>query len=140
MPIDPNNPVVHLCAEGIQAEMAGRREDAAALYQRAWDSRTDEFEACIAAHYLARLQSDPANILHWNQLSLEHAGAVKDDRVAEFYPSLYLNLGKAHEDLGHRAEARRFYELAAEKVEALPEGKYADIVKQGIANGIARTA
>lgn len=140
MGIDPNNPVVRFCAEGVQAEMAGRREDAAALYQRAWDSRTDDFEACIAAHYLARLQSDPASALHWNQLSLQHAEAVADERVSGFYPSLYLNLGKAHEDLGDREKAREFYQHAARQLDALPEGKYAEIVKRGIAEALARVS
>jgi hypothetical protein len=32
-----------------------------------------------------------------------------DDRVREFYPSLYLNMGKAHEDIGNREAAKRFY-------------------------------
>lgn len=118
--------------------MAGRRDDAAALYQRAWDSRADDFEACVAAHYIARLQSDPASALHWNQLSLQHAEGVGDDRVAEFYPSLYLNLGKAHEDFGNRSEARNFYQLASAKLSALPSGAYADIVKKGVAAALAR--
>jgi hypothetical protein len=37
MEIDPNNPVVRLCAEGIDAQMAGKGE-AARLYQEAWEA------------------------------------------------------------------------------------------------------
>jgi len=45
---------------------------------------------------------------------LERAFAVKDERVKEFYPSLYLNLGKSHENLGNQLEAQRYYTLAAD--------------------------
>jgi len=33
--------------------------------------------------------------------------------VKEFFPSLYLNMGRSYEMLGNEAEAKRFYELAA---------------------------
>jgi hypothetical protein len=47
---------------------------------------------------------------------------VGDDRVRGFYPSLYLNLGRSHEVLGHPAEASRYYELAAEGLDVVPAG------------------
>jgi hypothetical protein len=56
LPIDPNNPVVKLCAEGIALEMAGRTSEAAAVYQQAWETRAHDFAACIVAHYVARVQ------------------------------------------------------------------------------------
>ena len=140
MDIDPSNVVVQLCARGIEAEMAGRAEEALSLYVQAWDKRTDGYEACIAAHYVARLQKDLEDVLHWNQESLLAADSVVDGRVAAFYPSLYLNMGKAHEDLGHRDEAQRFYRLAANGLAALPQGQHTDIVRQGITAGLARVA
>ena len=51
MEIDPNNPVVKLCTEGIAAEMAGRVAEAAALYHQAWEARSDDYDACIVADY-----------------------------------------------------------------------------------------
>jgi hypothetical protein len=45
---------------------------------------------------------------------LARAEAVGDERVWDFYPSLYVNLGRAHENLGNLAEARRYYQLAAD--------------------------
>jgi len=102
LPIDPQNVVVRYCAEGIQLEQSGQRDEALRLFTLAWDKSTDAFERTIAAHYLARHQTTPEEVLHWNQEALSNADAVGDDRVREFYPSLYLNLGKAHEDLGTR--------------------------------------
>lgn len=138
MEIDPNNPVVKLCAEGIQAEMSGKVEDALNFYMQAWNLRQDDYDACIVSHYVARLQQTPQDILHWNQESLNYARRVNDERVRSFYPSLYLNLGKSHEDLGHMDEARKYYQMAADSLAVLPEGQYADVVKRGVGEGLKR--
>ena len=112
--MDTTNPVIQLCIQGAQAEFEHRLDDARSLYQQAWDLHADDYEACIAAHYFARFQENPEETLHWNQIALDHAYAVNDERVKEFYPSLYLNLGRSHELLGNREEAKRYYDLAAE--------------------------
>jgi hypothetical protein len=138
--IDPNNPVVKLCAVGIAEEMAGRREEAAKLYQDAWDSRTNDYESCIAAHYVARLQSTPEDTLHWNSEALRFAELANDSALRPFFPSLYLNLGKSHEDLKNPADARKFYLLAVEAADVLPDGEYGATVKRGIRAGLERIA
>ena len=56
--MDPNNPIVLLCVNGIQAEQQGRMTDAHASYEQAWTNHSSDFEACIAAHYLARTQAN----------------------------------------------------------------------------------
>jgi tetratricopeptide (TPR) repeat protein len=136
--MDPNNPVVKLCAEGMALEQKGQREEAALLFQAAWKQSTDDFERCISAHYVARQQKTPEENLRWNQISLDHADAILDGRVDTFYPSLYLNIGWAYEDLGQPEEARKYYELAAERVSCLPEGSYRDTVQDGIQRGLRR--
>ena len=136
--MDPENPIVKLCAEGMAAEAEGRHDDARALFQRAWDGSTDDYEACIAAHYLARHQPNPEETLRWNRESLDRAERVGDDRVAGFYPSLYLNMGHAYETLGDRVSAGRYYDLAAEGLGALPDGAYRMMVLGGIEEGRKR--
>jgi len=74
--------------EGTHAEFAGRMEDACALYMQAWGSARNDYEACVAAHYVARCHEAPQEILHWNQEALNHAIAVNDERVIEFFPTL----------------------------------------------------
>ena len=101
--IDPENPVIKLCIAGTQSEFQGRMDQARALYSQAWEVARDDYEACIAAHYIARCQNDPVKMLHWNLEALQHAQAVGDGRVQDFYPSLYLNMGRSHELLGERA-------------------------------------
>ena len=105
---------VQLCAEGTRAEFQGRLEPASALYMQAWEAAQDDYDACVAAHYVARFQATPEAVLRWNEEALTRADAVRDERVRDFYPSLYVNLGRAHEQLGHEAEARRYYQLAAD--------------------------
>lgn len=111
--MDLTNPVLQLCIQGTEAEYQHRPDEARALYQQAWDSATDDYEACIAAHYVARFQDTPEETFRWNQEALNRADAVNDDRVKAFYPSLYVNMGKSYELLGNREQAERFYALAA---------------------------
>jgi hypothetical protein len=130
--MDPNNPIVRLCVQGMECEGRGQFEDASRLFLEAWNQSTTDFERCIAAHYVARHQADPLDALKWNQLALDHATAISDDRVREFYPSLYLNLGKAHEDLAHPRDARQFYELSAGMLDTLPEGRYGSVTREAV--------
>jgi hypothetical protein len=139
-PIDPQNRVVKYCAEGMQREQEGRYEEALRLFMLAWDQSTDAFERTIAAHYVARHQTSHERTLHWNQESLINADAVGDGRVEQFYPSLYLNMGKSHEDLGNLKDAKIFYTLAAERIGCLPESPLGDMVRRGVRNGMQRIA
>ena len=111
--IDPQNPIIQLCIAGTQAEFQGQVAQARELYLQAWQLAGDDYEACIAAHYLARFQDNPAETLRWNRAALRRAEAVEYERVASFYPSQYLNMGHSHELLGEQAEAEKYYALAA---------------------------
>lgn len=136
--MDPNNPVVQLCMKGMEAESEGRPNDARDLFMQAWEARSDDYDACIAAHFLARHQPTPQDTFHWNEQALNYAAAVGDERVRGFYPSLYLNMGYSHELLGNMAEAGRYYDMAAERMDDVPEGRYKNIVSNGVAHGRQR--
>lgn len=138
--MDSNNPVVKLCAQGMEEESKGNDERAAELFEQAWNQGADNFERCIAAHYVARHQANAELAFHWNQEAMNCAERVGDGSVTEFLPSLYLNLGKSHEDLGNLEEARRAYAYAAEKLPSIPAGPYRDIIQGGIEKGLQRVA
>lgn len=138
--MDPNNPVVRLCAEGMGAEAEGRDDAARDLFLQAWEVAADDYEKCVAAHYLARHQPTPEETLRWNQESLDRAALVGDERVAGFYPSLHLNLAKACGELGRTDEARRHYERAAAHIGALPPGPYGDMIRTAIGDGLGQWA
>jgi len=113
MAVESENPVVALCVLGTQAEYAGRLEEARDLYRQAWDAARNDYDACVAAHYMARLQDNPAQALNWNEIALARAEALGDERMSSFYPSLYVNLGRSHELLGNLEQAQTFYQRAA---------------------------
>jgi tetratricopeptide (TPR) repeat protein len=124
------NHVVTLCAEGWAAEHEGRIDDARALYQRAWDERADEYEACIAAHYLARVQERREERLHWNREALDHANAADDPRVEELFPALYLDLGRLFEEMGNLEAARWCYSEARGGIGDLEEEHDAQVTAE----------
>ncbi|HEX2205413.1 MAG TPA: tetratricopeptide repeat protein [Longimicrobium sp.] len=136
--MDPENPVVKLCAEGMRAEGENRFADARALFLQAWEASRDDYDACVAAHFVARHQDTPEETLRWNREALARADAAGGERVRGFYPSLYLNLAHAHEQVGDLDEARRFYARAAELADALPDDRYGGVVRGGIAEGKKR--
>lgn len=138
--MDSERPVVRLCVEGMQAETEGRPDVAQGLFQRAWDIAADDYEACIAAHYLARHQSTPEDTLRWNQECLDRADLVGDERVRSFYPSLYANMGQAYSSLGQPALAHAYFVRAAECVQVTSEGPYGDWIRFAIADGLRGTA
>jgi tetratricopeptide (TPR) repeat protein len=137
--MDPSNPVFAMCSEGMLAESEGRAVEAKELFGRAWEAATDDYEACIAAHYLARHQETREQTLAWNEESLRRAERVGGERIAGFLPSLYLNLGHSHEELGDAEKARAYYLLAVEHLSAVPDGEYGDMVRDGVARAPERT-
>jgi hypothetical protein len=111
--MDLENPVIKFCVEGTQAEFQGQIDKARSLYQQAWEAVQNDYDACIAAHYMARHQENLNDRLSWNQLALDRANLVKDGSIQDFYPSLYLNMGQSFELLGNDVEAKRYFDLAA---------------------------
>src|SRR5512141_3153737 len=109
MNLDPNNAIVRLCVAGLACESEHRFDQALALYMRAWNESANDIESCIAAHYIARHQKTAAESLRWNLEALNRAKAVQDERMREFYPSLYLNVGKSYEENGDKEKSRKFY-------------------------------
>jgi hypothetical protein len=91
--MDLNRRVITLCILRIQAEFEKRIGDAQTLYKEAWDSASDDYEKCIAAHYVAYLETEPHTALEWNLTALNHARQVQSELVEKFFPSLYVNFG-----------------------------------------------
>jgi hypothetical protein len=111
--MDLERPAVALCIEGTRAEFERRLDDARRCYAEAWRVASDAYERCVAAHYVAHLETDPVEALRWNRISLAHAHGAAPDMVATFFPSLYLSLGRSYEVIGDVANARECYALAA---------------------------
>ncbi len=135
---DPANPVVALCAAGMQVE--GEPDKARALFEQAWAARTDDFEASIAAHFVARQQPTPADTLRWNEIALQHADQLTDHRLATLLPSLCLNLGDSYLRAGRLSDARALADRATVAVEALPADGYGQMIRGAIGRLVERIA
>jgi hypothetical protein len=109
--LDLTSRTARLCMAGNQAEFERRLVDARALFSQAWDAATDDYEASIAAHYVAHLEPDPAAAHAWDLEALRRG--LMDDRATEFMPSLYVSLGGSYERMGDAVEAQKYFDLAA---------------------------
>ena len=127
---DETNRVVRLCAEGMALE--GRPAEARRLFEQAWAARRDDFDAAVAAHFLARHQPTLAETLHWNTVAVRHAEQVADGRAAELLASLYLNLGDAQRNVGDLVGAAASAQRGASNLAALPPGGYRELIAFGI--------
>jgi hypothetical protein len=109
--MDLDSRTARLCVEGTRAEFERRIDDARGLFQAAWEARANDYDAAMAAHYVAHLETDPNEALRWHLLALERA--QRDARSAEFTGSLLVSLGGAYEAVGDVTAAKRFFELAS---------------------------
>lgn len=120
MHFDPNNKVVQLCAEGMELEGQGKKNEALQLFQRAWNIATNDFEKFTSAHYVARHQENTEKKLQWDETALNLALKINSDNIKVALPSLYLNVAKCYEDLGDFHNAKTNYEYALSHANLLP--------------------
>jgi hypothetical protein len=130
--LDSANPVVRLCADGMAGDPTA--------FQRAWEARADDFDACVAAHYLAHVQPDAQATFEWNARAVEHARLAEPELVREFMPSLHLNLARSYEDIGDSARAAAEYRRAEARLGVLDDDGCGGLVRNGVTAGLERTA
>ena len=73
MDFNPNSHVVQLCMQGMDRQGKAKPEEASRLFLQAWNEADNDFERFIAAHFVARHQTDPADKLQWFQTALQFA-------------------------------------------------------------------
>ena len=139
MIFDPDNPVVELCAAGMLVD--GEPAKALALFEQAWAARRDDFDAAIAAHFVARHQPTPRATLEWNERALEHADAVPDGRAVPLLPSLCLNLGESYRNAARYDEAELVAQRGLRALEQLPiDDGYTQFVRTGLERLLQRSS
>lgn len=136
--MDLTNPVLAAVNRGIEAERAGDVNAAREAYDEAWTKARDDYEQCVAAHYVPRLIDDMAEKLRWNQIALECADSVGDERVEGFYASLHANVGFCLEGLRDEDGARSAYQRAKECLTNVPAGPYREQVEATIEGALDR--
>jgi hypothetical protein len=136
--IESDSLTVQLCAAGMAVD--GDPAAARRYFLRAWEARRDSYDACIAAHFLARHQPTPAEVLHWNELATAYAEAVPDNRAQPLLSSLYLNLGDSYLAVGRSADAARAAQRGLAALKHLPTDGYGAFVARALARLNARIA
>lgn len=101
-----------LCIAGTQAEFVRDLDTARRMFSLAWDAALDDYDAAMAAHYVAHLEHDPAEALRWNLIALERG--QRDPRAQSFMGSLHVSLGGSYEALGQHDQAEQHFARASE--------------------------
>lgn len=113
MEFDPRNDVIKLCVQGSALVEKGEFDEAAKVFQQAWDESANDLEKFLSAHFVALRQKDIANKLTWLETALRFALKINDEAVRPAFPTLYSDIAKCYEELGDHDNAKRNYELAA---------------------------
>lgn len=122
---------MQLCAAGMDVD--GEPTKALALFEKAWAARRDDFDASVAAHFVARHQATPRAALEWNERALQHADAVTDDRAATLLPSLCLNLAESSRLVARFDQAEELARRGLQSLDRLPaDDGYTQFVRSGL--------
>lgn len=140
MEFDSNNEIIRLCVRGMEMEGQGNPDEAARLFNQAWENGTNDFEKFTAAHYVARHQKSVTDKLKWDEAALNLALKLSNPAIQAVLPSLYLNIAKCYEDLNDGNTACKNYELALSYTGLLPDDGYGKMIKAGIGDGIERNS
>src|SRR5919199_5291499 len=112
MEFNPQNNIVKLCLQGMDMEERANPQEASRLFRQAWNEAANDFEKFIAAHFVARHQTNIPDKLSWLKPALEFALKVDNDSVKGAFPSLYSNIASCYEELGDPDNAKKNYELS----------------------------
>ncbi|MHB1163521.1 MAG: rRNA adenine methyltransferase [Minisyncoccota bacterium] len=138
--MDKDNEIIEFVHVGMLREHEGDALGAQESFMQAWSEASNDWEKCIAAHFVARNQANPEDGLKWNLEALDRANKAHDDRIRSYYPSLYLNIGLSYETLSDYLEAKKYYDLAFERIPDLPSDEdsagYSEGVKKNINESI----
>lgn len=141
--VTSTDPTMGRIAEATALGQRGDRAAARALFARLWAAigeDGDPFHRCALAHAMADVQDDVAEELRWDERALAAADELTDERaaaggvpsgVAGFYPSLHLNLAECHRRLGNLAQAREHLARGRQRLGALADDGYGQLVRGG---------
>jgi rifampin ADP-ribosylating transferase len=109
----PDNAIVKLCLQGMAMEEQAKLSEASNLFNEAWNEATNDFEKFLAAHYIARTQTNIPDKLKWLQTALRYALEINSYFVKSALPSLYSTIAKCYEELGDTVNASMNHDFSA---------------------------
>lgn len=112
MEFSPSNNIVKRCLEGMAMEAQGNPAQAGLLFIQAWNEATGDFEKFLAAHYVARHQTNVPDKLKWHQRALQSALKMDDAAVLGIFPTLYTNIAQCYEYLNDFDNVKKNHQYA----------------------------
>lgn len=112
MEFNPSNNVVKLCLQGMSLEEQGKPAEASQQFLQAWDEAADDLEKFLAAHYVARHQTDISDKLKWLETALQFALKTDSHTAKSALTTLYVNIAQCYDNLGNAGKAKEHYALA----------------------------
>ena len=101
MEFDPRNNIVKLCIHGLEMEEKGNQEEAGKLFFQAFNEASSDFEKYLAAHFVARHQSNVHDKLKWTETALSrYYEALKDPVNAKRNYELAISYKEKITDIG----------------------------------------
>ena len=134
--MDKNNQIIKLVQEGMKVEKEGKIDLTQKIFMKAWNAASNDHEKCIAAHFVARNQDNPEETLRWNLEALVRAEKASSEEIKSYYPSLYLCIGISYENLKNYTDAKKYYELAFDKIPDLSKDKENESYNKGVIDNI----
>lgn len=113
MEFSPSNNIVRHCLQGMMQEEKGNVDEAARLFNQAWNEASHDLEKFLASYHISRVQANTTDKIKWTETALEIAGTLNDATVKAAFPLLYSNMANAYEKLGDIGNAQKYHELAA---------------------------
>lgn len=107
MELNPANPIVQLCLQGMAMEEKNEAASAEQIFLHAWGEASSDFEKFLAAYYVARVQVEVANRLKWYETALQHALAANSDSAGSALPSLHDNISRCYAEIGDTENAEK---------------------------------
>ena len=142
---EPSSSTMQRILDILNIANAGDRRRAREEFAALWSilpAHGDPVDSCTLAHLMADVQDDPSSELVWDQRALEIADRLTPsdreqwpesaDKIAGFYPSLYLNLAVDYLKLNDRALASDYLSKAQECAHLLPDSDYGTMIRDGI--------
>jgi rifampin ADP-ribosylating transferase len=118
----PANHIVQLCLQSMVSEEKGNSDEAAELALKAWNEAGNNFEKFLAAHFMARYQTDINKKLEWFEKAFAFATGSTNIAAKSALSTIYSNIAQCYRQLGDPEHAKKYEMLATASKDKIIDG------------------
>lgn len=97
---------------GMNMEEQGDTEGAMAVFMKALDESTNEYEKFVVTYQIAKYEKNIQEQLKWLEKTLQYAIKSEDCGVRSTLSTIYSHIAKCYEDLGDSKKVKSNFELS----------------------------